>query len=163
MEEVLQYTQLITNVIIIILFIGILILVFGLIKQMKRITAKVDGFSKDLSDVKPKVMESLGKLELLADNVNSVVEKVDDHVDVLGTVVDKVKETADSVIEFEKKIQNSIEPPVMETLNTVTAVSVGVKTFFDSWRRANRKKKRIMCRKRKLKRLWNQFRKYRKN
>ncbi len=107
---------------------------FGIIKAAKKVTKKVDGFSKDFSEIKPKVMESIVKLNLLADNVNSVVTKVNENVDVLGTVVDRVKDTADSILEFEKKIQNTIEPPVMDTLNTITAVSVGVKTFVEAWK-----------------------------
>lgn len=132
MEETLQITQIITNIIIILFFLSLVILVFGLIKQAKKITSKIDDFSKDFSDIKPKVVESLEKINSLSDNVNGVVLKVNDNVEVLTTVVEKVKDTAESVLEFEKKVQSSIEPPVMEALNTVTAVSVGVKTFFDS-------------------------------
>ncbi|HMS34159.1 MAG TPA: hypothetical protein PKC91_08730 [Ignavibacteria bacterium] len=135
MEETLQITQIITNIIIILFFLGLTILVFGLIKQAKKITGKIDDFSKDFSDIKPKVVESFEKINSLSDNVNGVVSKVNENVDVLGTVVEKVKDTAESVLEFEKKIQNTIEPPVMETLNTITALSAGVKTFFDSWKK----------------------------
>ena len=135
MEETLQITQLITNIIIILLFTGLVILIFGLIKQAKKITDKIDNFSRDLSDFKPKVSDSIDKINSLTENVNKIAIKVNDNIDVLGTVVDKVKDTAESVIAFEKKIQSTIEPPVMETLNTVTAVSAGVKTFIDSWKK----------------------------
>ena len=117
------------------LFIGLVILVFGLIKQAKKINEKIDGFSKDLSDIKPKISDSIDKINSLTENVNKIAIKVNDNIDVLGTVVEKVKDTAESVIAFEKKIQSTIEPPVMETLNTVTAVSAGVKTFIDSWKK----------------------------
>ncbi|MEZ4692173.1 MAG: hypothetical protein R3A12_19245 [Ignavibacteria bacterium] len=85
-------------------------------------------FSKDFSDVKPKLVDTIEKVNYLADNLSVVVRNVNDNIEVLGTVVDKVKDTADNIIEFEQKIQNTIEPPV-DTLNTITAVSVGVKTF----------------------------------
>lgn len=135
MEETLQITQIITNIILILLFIGLVILVFGFIKQAKKITAKIEGLSGDLADIKPKAAETIDKINSLSDNVNGVVTKVNENVHVLSTVVDKFKDTAESIIEFEKKIQSTIEPPVMETLNTVTAVSAGVKTFIDSWKR----------------------------
>lgn len=116
-------------------------MIFGLIKHAKKLTEKIEGFSKDFSDIKPKVYETVDKINLLSDNVNSVVTKVNDNVEILGTVVDKVKDTADSIMEFEKKIQNSIEPPVMETINTVSAVSAGIKTFFDSLKKKDKTKK----------------------
>lgn len=135
MEETLQITQIIINIIIMLLFIGLVILVFGLIKQAKKINEKIDGFSKDLSDIKPKISDSIDKINSLTENVNKIAINVNDKVDVLGTVVDNVKDTAESILAFERKIQSTIEPPVMETLNTVTAVSVGVKTFIDSWKK----------------------------
>lgn len=134
MEEALQITQLITNIIIILLFLGLVILLFGVIKQIKKISAKIENLSKDISDVKPKVTEAIDKINSISENVNSVVKKVNDNIDILGTVVVRIKDTADSIIDFEKRIQTRIEPPVMDTLNTITAVSAGVKTFIDSWK-----------------------------
>ncbi len=140
MEEALQYTQLITNIIIILLFLGIMILVFNLNKQFRKITKKVEGLSSDVKEIKPKVIESFDKIILLSDNINTAVKKVNENIDVLGTVVDKVKVTADSIIDFEKKVQSRIEPPVMDTVKTITAVSAGVKTFFDTWKNKSTKK-----------------------
>lgn len=134
MEEALQYTQLITNIIIIILFIGILIFLFSVIKAVKNLTDRVGKFSAEFSDVKPKIIDAIDKINMLSENVNSVVTKVNENVDVLETVVYKVKDTADSIIEFEKKVHQRIEPPVMETLSTITAVSAGIKTFIDTWK-----------------------------
>ncbi|HMQ67363.1 MAG TPA: hypothetical protein PKA90_00955 [Ignavibacteria bacterium] len=132
METALQITQLLTNIVVILLFGGILAVLINLIKNLKKLNIKVESFSKDFSDVKPKLVETIEKINYLTDNFTLVVKNVNDNIEVLGTVVDKVKDTADNIIEFEQKIQNSIEPPVMDTLNTITAVSVGVKTFFDT-------------------------------
>jgi len=143
MEDALQYTQLITNIIIIMLFIGLVVLLLGVIKSMKKITETIEKFSKDFTDVKPKIYETVDKINSLSDNVSTIVKKVNENVDVLGTVMDKVKDTADSIIEFEKKIQSQIEPPVMETLNTITAVSVGIKTFMDKWKSSKKERNHV--------------------
>ena len=132
METALQITQLLTNIVVILLFAGILIVLFALVKYIKKLSKKVDTFSKDLSDIKPKLIETVEKVNFLADSLTTVTKNVNNNIDVLGTVVDKVKDTTESIIEFEQKIQNTIEPPVMETLNTITAVSVGVKTFLEA-------------------------------
>lgn len=132
MEETIQYLQIITNVIIIILFIGLVILVFGLIKAMKTISAKFEVMSSQVGDIKTKLEPAINNFNGLTENVNSVVSKVRENVDVLETVVGKVKDTTESIIDFEKKIQSQIEPPVMETINTISAVSIGIKTFMDT-------------------------------
>lgn len=134
METALQVTQLVTNIVVILLFAGILIVLFSLVKYVRKLSTKVDSFTKELSDVKPKVIETVEKINFLADSLTTVTNNVNDNIDVLGTVVNKVKDTADSIIEFEQKIQNTIEPPVMDTLSTISAVTAGVKTFIDKWK-----------------------------
>jgi len=136
LETALQVTQLLTNIVVILLFGGILVVLINLIKYTKKLSKKVETISKDFSEVKPKLLETVEKVNFLADSLTTVTKNVNNNIDVLGTVVDKVKDTAESLIEFEQKIQNTIEPPVMETLNTITAVSVGVKTFFEALKRS---------------------------
>lgn len=142
MEETIQYLQIITGIIISLLFIGLVILVFGLIKTMKTLSAKFEVLSGQMIDLKTKIEPALIKFGDLTENVNGVFSKINDNVEILGTVVEKVKDTADNIIEFEKKVQSQIEPPVMETLNTISAVSIGLKTFFDSFK--EKREKRII-------------------
>ena len=141
MEETIQYLQIITGVIICLLFIGLVILVFGLIKTMKTLSAKFEVLSGQMIDLKTKVEPALLKFGDLTENVNGVFSKINDNVEILGTVVEKVRDTADNIIEFEQKIQSQIEPPVMETLNTISAVSIGLKTFFDKENKKRDKRK----------------------
>lgn len=135
MEETIQYLQIITNVIIIILFIGISILVFSLIKTIKSISLKFSELSSQVTDIKTKLDPAIDKIQTLTENVNGVVSAVRDNIDVLGKSVVKIKDTVDDIVDFEKKVQSKIEPPIMETANTIAAVSVGVKTFFDAYKR----------------------------
>lgn len=141
MEETIQYLQIATNIVIILLFIGLVILTFILINQAKKVSEKIEGLSSTINDIKPKVLEVVEKAGSLTDNVNKIALKVSDNISVLGTAVDKIKDTVDSVVSFEKKIQEKIEPPVMDTVNTIAAINIGVKTFFDSWK--SKKKNRI--------------------
>ncbi len=138
MEEALQYSQLITNIVIIILFLGLAILVLRLIKSIKNISARVEKLSSDVMEVKPKVEKLIDKVNGVTENVNSIVVKVNENIHVLTTVVDKFKVTADNILDFEQKIQKKIEPSVLDTVNTISAVSVGIRTFFDKLKR-NRK------------------------
>jgi len=140
LEEALQYTQLITNIIIILLFIGLLIAVFKLISGIKDISARIEKISSGIMDIKPKVEKTIEKVNGLTDNVNTLVGKINDNVHVLSTVVEKIKDTADDIIEFEQKIQKKIEPPILDTLTTISAVTVGIKTFFEKLKENKRNK-----------------------
>lgn len=106
------------------------------------ISARIEKLSFDVKDIKPKVEATIDKINSVSDNVNLLVTKFNNNVDVLSTVVDKIKETADGIIEFEQRIQKKIEPPVMDTVNTIAAVSVGIKTFFDKM--AEKKNRKVL-------------------
>ena len=140
MEDALQYTQLAVNIIIILLFIMLVVMVSLLIKSIKKITTKVEDLSGTVMTIKPKVEAAIEKVNSLTDNVGKIVTKVNDNIDVLSTVVDKVKDTADSILEFEKRVQSRIEPPVMDTVNTIAAISVGVQTFIEKLKSSKKKK-----------------------
>lgn len=131
MEETIQYLQIATNIIIILLFIGLVILVFNLIKSLKVVMSKFDDISGQVKSIKSKIEPAVEKIQSLTENVNSVVDKVKNNVDVLEKVVERIKDTTDSIINFEQKIQRKIEPPVTNTVNIISAISVGIKTFFE--------------------------------
>jgi uncharacterized protein YoxC len=122
------------------------ILVFTLIKAVKKASSKIDEVSTQVKDIKVKLEPVIDKVQSLTENVNRVVSKVNDNIEVLSTVVDKVKYTTesivntiqvttDSILAFERKVRNKIEPPVMNTANTISAVSVGIKTFFETYKK----------------------------
>lgn len=141
MEATIQYLQIATDIIIILLFTGLVILVFTLIKTLKYVSAKIEEMSVQIKDIKSTMNPAIGKFQDLTENVNGVFLKVRENIDVLTTVVGKVKDTTENIIAFEQKIQNKIEPPVMDTINTFSAVTVGVKTFFDTYK--SRKNEKI--------------------
>ncbi|MBL0105949.1 MAG: DUF948 domain-containing protein [Ignavibacteria bacterium] len=141
METTIQYLQIATDIIIILLFIGLVILVFTLIKTLKYFSVKIEEMSVQVKDIKSTMNPAIDKFQDLTENVNGVFLKVRDNIDVLTTVVEKVRDTTDNIIEFEQNIQSKIEPPVMNTSNTFSAVTVGVKTFFDTYK--SRKNEKI--------------------
>jgi len=140
LQEFIQYLQIITDIIVIILFIGIMISFFYLLKILKTATSKFEELTAEVKDVKAKLNPVIEKSGLVADNVNLILSKVKDNIDLLETSVTKINNVVDDVVEFERKVQSKIEPPVMETANTIYALSAGIKTFFDSYKSSRAKK-----------------------
>ncbi len=158
MEDALQYTQLAVNIIIILLFIMMIVLISLLMKTVKNITEKINKLTDGVMSVRPKVEMTIEKINSIADvvkpkvgtaidkinsiseNVDHLITQVNDNVVVLATVVDKVRGTADNILDFEKRVQSRIEPPVMNTVNTISAISVGVKTFINELKSSKKSK-----------------------
>lgn len=134
MEETLQISQIIVNVIIVVLFTVIIFFLVKISKLFVVISEKINSIADDSKELKPKIIATFEKIETLADSVTDISGKVNDNMDVLGTVVDNVKDSADKIINLQQKVMNEIEPPIMDTVNTISAVSAGVKTFFDAYK-----------------------------
>jgi len=139
LEETIQYLQIITDVIVILLFIGILIAVYHIVKVLKLTSVKFGELSEQTKDIKLKLEPAIEKIEKLTENVNGVINTVKDNIDILGGSVQKVKSAVDDLIELEQKVQSKIEPPLLDTANTISAVSVGLKTFFENYKNSRKK------------------------
>lgn len=113
-----------------------MVMVLGAIKK---ISAKVSQLTIDIKTLKPKIETTVDKINSLSDNVDSLVTKVNKNVDVLSKVVEKVKDSADEIIDFQSKVRSRIEPPLMETANTIAAFSVGIKTFIEKMKSSKNK------------------------
>ncbi|HAY32683.1 MAG TPA: hypothetical protein PK536_08450 [Ignavibacteria bacterium] len=137
MEETLQISQIIVNIIIVVLFTVIIFFLVKISKLFLVISEKINSIADDSKELKPKIIATFEKIESLADSVTEISGKVNDNMDVLGSVVDNVKDSTERVLNLQKKVMDEIEPPVLDTVSTISAVSVGVKTFFNALKSRN--------------------------
>ena len=147
MESTATIIQFISDIVVIFLFIGLVILVINMIKYLKILTEKVEGISVSLVDLKPKIETSLSKVNDLSDNLSSLFNNVNVQVDKVGFVVNKFTDTANDVLDLTNNLQQKVHTPLIEGAGTISAISSGVKTFMDVWssgkqRRITRKRDR---------------------
>ena len=138
MNEALQITTIITNVIIAISFVTLIIFVLKLIKWAQDLDSKVDKLTGELSELKDETIPLIHSLKDFVDSVNKISDKIDNVVEGAGKIVDNANsivekgvDIADDVVNFERKIKGSIEPSIMDTVNTYVAIVKGVKVFFE--------------------------------
>jgi hypothetical protein len=134
MSSTLEVFNIISVIIQIILFVVGIVLILGLTKYLKGLMTKVEDVQKDLNNFKIKLEPLIDDSLQLVKKLNVISDKVEDNIDVVKTTVLKIKDATDKVIEFEQNLQNKIEIPVLDTINTYTAIVKGVKTFFDKLR-----------------------------
>jgi uncharacterized protein YoxC len=123
----------------ILLYLALVVMVVYIIIALKRITGAVDNINGAIDRIEKHVDELTVKAGPLIDNsvaissdVKEVTETVKDQVVKIDGIVDSFKDTADSIIEFEQKVQREVETNVFDTLNMVAAISKGVKTFWSA-------------------------------
>lgn len=123
---------LIVSVIIqIILFIAIIFLVLSMIKVIKSLSVRIEFLQRDFDDFKKKIEPGIEDSIILIKKVNKIADSVENNINKVEEITDKFKDFSEEVIEFGSKIKERIEPPVLDTIITFTAVFKGIKTFFE--------------------------------
>lgn len=133
--DILEYTQIGINVIVLLLFICIIIILVSLIKAGKLITEKIEDLNKNLKDYKEKLNPVIDKYNTFVDTANSIAKKIDYNMDVVNDSLKKLDGAVDDIVDFEKKVRTNIEPSVMDTITTFNGIVSGVKTFFDVYKK----------------------------
>ncbi|MGH2575232.1 MAG: hypothetical protein ACRDFC_05975 [Ignavibacteria bacterium] len=99
----------------IILFAVLSVLGIYLIFALKGIVGSVKSIEQNVNELSSDIRHITGQVKKQAGTVDEIITSV--------------KETTDSIIEFEKRAQEKIEGPVFESLNLISAIYTGVKTF----------------------------------
>lgn len=96
--------------------------------RVRDILVSVD---KDLKEVTSRAIPVLENVEFITARVKSISESIDDQVLIVRESIASVKQVADNVVDLERKVQERIEGPILETVAFVAAVFKGVRTFLD--------------------------------
>jgi len=92
---------------------------------------KVEGLQDDVNKFKITVEPIVDDSRILVKKLNNIFGKVEDNLDVVTNTVEKVRDTVDSIIDIEQRIQRKIEVPLFDSINSVSAIFRGVKVFFE--------------------------------
>src|SRR5689334_1535152 len=85
--------------------------------------------SRELREIGARAIPVMENLEVITDRVKGITENLDEQVDIVKGAVSAFRGVADSIVEFERRIQERIEEPVLESVGTLAALFKGVRTF----------------------------------
>jgi uncharacterized protein YoxC len=116
----------------IILFAVLIILCIYLIVSLKKITKSIEHIEGNTDELIKKVEPVLENALFITNNVKDISTGLKTQVEKVDDIVDSVKSTADSMIDFEQKTQKEIEVHVNNTLNFISAIVKGYRAFSSS-------------------------------
>jgi uncharacterized protein YoxC len=135
----MQELNLISGITVVVLYSALIALVIYLIIAIKRIVSAVDNINSTIDNMEKKVDHIATKAEPLIDNsliISNDLKEISSSLRIqtakVEGIVDSVRDTTDSIIEFEQKVQKEVETNVYDTLNMIAALSKGVRTFFSA-------------------------------
>jgi hypothetical protein len=89
------------------------------------------GMEKDLKEVTSRVLPVLDNMEFITARVKSITENVDDQVMMVRESIGSVKEIAENIVSIERKVQERIEGPILDSVAFVAALIKGARTFLE--------------------------------
>ena len=101
-----------------------------LITVVVRVRRILDTVERDMRELSAKAIPVFENLEIITNKIKNVTESIDEQVEIVKQSINSIKEIADNIVDFERRVQERIEEPVMETVGTVMAIVKGVRTFF---------------------------------
>jgi uncharacterized protein YoxC len=100
-----------------------------LIVVLVRVRGILTLVEEDIKELSAKAIPVLENLETITEKIKNVTENIDEQVESVKESINAVKRIADNIVSFERKVQDRIEEPVLETVGTIAAVIKGVRTF----------------------------------
>ena len=134
----MQEIEFISGIAVIALYVALIALVIYLIRAIKRIVSAVDNINGAIDKIESKVDNITTKTEPLIENslvISNDIKEITSNLKIqsakINGIVDTVKDTTDSIVNFEQKVQKEVETNVFDALNMVNAVSKGIKSFLN--------------------------------
>jgi uncharacterized protein YoxC len=115
----------------ILLFMCLSALCVYLIVILLRVRDILNNVEKDLKEVTSRVIPILENMEFITARIKSITESIDDQVMIVRESISSMKQITDNVVALERKIQDRIEGPILESVAFVASIFNGVRTFFD--------------------------------
>lgn len=134
----MQEIEFISGIAVIALYVALIVLVIYLIRAIKRIVSAVDNINSTIDNIESKVDHITTKTEPLIENsllITNDIKELSANLKIqsakINGIVDTVKDTTDSIVNFEQKVQKEVETNVFDALNMASAVSKGIKSFLN--------------------------------
>jgi uncharacterized protein YoxC len=105
-----------------------------LIVVLRHARDTLSNVEKDLKEMTSRAVPILENMEYITARVKSITENIDDQVMVVRESISSVKQIADNIVAMERKVQDRIEGPILDSVAFVASVFNGVRTFFDRLR-----------------------------
>ncbi len=118
----------IAQIIVLLLLSGMSIYAIIVLIKLRDLLGTMDN---NLKEVAIRMLPTLENLEVITRKIRVIVENFDEQIAMLKSSVETIKGITENVAAFERRIQDAIESPIMEVMNTIGGVIRGFTSFFN--------------------------------
>jgi uncharacterized protein YoxC len=102
-----------------------------MIVVLLRVRDTLSNVERDVREITMRALPVLDNMEYITARVKGITDSIDDQVTAVRDSIASVKMVAENVADLERRVQERIEGPILETVAFVSAVFKGVRTFVD--------------------------------
>jgi uncharacterized protein YoxC len=102
-----------------------------MIVVLLRVRDVLTNMEKDVKEITSRALPVLDNMESITLRVKSITENLDEQVGAVRDSIASVKLVAENVVDLERRVQERIEGPILETVAFVSAIFKGFRTFVD--------------------------------
>ena len=119
---------LVALIVVTVLLAGVAVYAIIVLMKLRDLLTTVDA---NVKEVASRTIPTLENLEVITKKIRVIVENFDEQIVMLKSSVETLKGVAENVAAFERRVQDAIESPIMEVMNTLGGMIRGVVTFFN--------------------------------
>jgi uncharacterized protein YoxC len=117
---------LIAQIIILLSLSALAIYMIVVLSKLREVLGTVD---QNLKQLTAKAIPTLDNLDVITAKLRTIVVNFDEQLDTVKQSVETIKGIAENVAAFERRIQDAVESPIMEVMNTIGGIIRGFTTF----------------------------------
>lgn len=124
MDTVLAITQIIALVCFSILSIILIVVLL-------RVKTLVIEAQENLREIRARSVPLLDNLEAITSKVRAISESVDEQVEGVREAITSIRGVAEDIVLLERRVQERVEGPVLDTVAYLVAIIKGLRTFIE--------------------------------
>lgn len=101
-----------------------------LIVVLSRLNGVLTLFQRDFSDITRNLKPILENLNIVSERLKSISAKIDDQVVLFKSSLESFKALADNVVNFETRVQERLEEPIIRVTSLIGAFVGRILSFF---------------------------------
>ncbi len=106
-----------------------------LIVVLSRLQKIFANIQQDIQELTSRASPVFSNLEAITNKIRNITDNISEDFEGVRISLRALGNAIQSIVDFEQRIQQKIEEPVMETVIRFAAVLKGIRTFIDYFRR----------------------------
>lgn len=124
MDTVLALTQIIALACFSVLSVMLIVILL-------RVKSLIVELQDDLREIRSRSVPVLDNLEAITSKVRTISENIDEQVEGVRDSIASIRSVADDIVLLERRVQERVEGPVLDTVAYLVAIIKGLRTFIE--------------------------------